>query len=211
MFVQQIRGRSIRLVLPGLVFLLSGCIDSEAPLSDPDKAAPDEKLLGKWIHEDKGFKPVQFTIEKVAAPGYPTGIMKLTCRRLAKTDQETPQVGFVFRSELKGKTYLNLCGKMVDELPMLPPWNKVRANGFRIFKYSVKEHTLTFWFVDDESVLKTAVMHGKLNGTIRPMGYLDFEPTVRLKDTTANLARFLASEDEKLFSGRKKLVLTRAK
>ena len=198
-------------VLLGLLVLLAGCIDSEAPLSDPDKSTLDEKLLGKWTFEEKGTPPSQVIFEKVTAAGYPAGVMAVTMRPLAKNDPQAPQVGFVFRTELKGKTYLNLCGKMADAPAKVPAWDKVRANGFNIFKYAVKDDSLTFWFVDDEAPLKAAVTDGTLKGTVRPQGYLDFAPTVRLKDTTANVADFVAREDEKLFTAPKKVVLTRAR
>ncbi len=199
----------IRFVVLGLGFLLAGCIDSEAPLSDPEKSKPDEKVLGKWIYEEKGASQGQITIEKVGAAGFPPGIMTLTMR--PRTRSAISKVGFVFSSELKGKTYLNVFGRMVDAPAKIPTWNQVRAGGFSILKYAVKEDTLTFWVVDDESPLKTAVKNGRLKGTIRPRGYLDFEPTVKLKDTSANVAQIVLREDEKLFSERMKMVLTRTK
>ena len=206
-----LRCRSVRFALLGFVLLPAGCIDSEAPLSDPDQSAPDAKLLGRWIHEERGLNPTEITIEKIVAAGYPPGLMKLTLRAVAKGDDQTPKVGYVFRTELKGKTYLNLCGQFGNSTVELPAWNKLRARGFRIFKYAAKKDTLTMWLVDDEAPLKAAVMNGVLKGTIRPQGYLDFEPTVKLKDTTANVAQFVMREDARLFSERKKGVLTRAK
>jgi hypothetical protein len=194
-----------------LVFLFSGCtLDSESPLSDPDNAKVDEKVLGKWINTDKDAFAQTTTVEKISAKGYPPGVMKLALRPVEAGDNPAGMFGLVFCTELKGKTYVNLCGQMVDAPAKLPAWEKVRAGQFSILKYAVEGDTLSLWHLRDEAPLETAIANGKLKGTVRKRGQFDWGPKYRVTDTTANLAQIVADADEKLFSGAK-AVLVRAK
>ena len=203
--------RRIRFLLPLMVFALAGCIDSEAPLSDPDKAKPDEQLLGQWRSTEKlppGSELEALTIEKFSADGYPAGVMKFVMT--SKSEKKT-SYNLAFRTELKGKTYLNFLDKWLDVSVKPPAWKEPGKRRFLINKYAVKDDKLTIWLVGDEAPLKKAVMEERLKGGVRPQGYLDFEPTVRLTDTTANLAKFVAKEDENLFLEQKKVVFFRSK
>src|SRR5262245_37871304 len=91
----------VRQLLLGFTLLSGGCyIYSETPLSDPDKAAANEKLLGKWRIESK-TDSLTLTVRK-APPGYPAGVMMLSF-----TDDNPGNYTLFFCSEVNGKTYVN--------------------------------------------------------------------------------------------------------
>jgi hypothetical protein len=59
----------------GLLTLLlatAGCVPVTEPLSDPAKAEPDKRLLGKWAHNEKE----DFEIDIPAVKGNPKGLMR---------------------------------------------------------------------------------------------------------------------------------------
>ena len=205
---QRLKYRSRPFLLLGLALMLAGCVPSEAPLSDPDKSPIDDKWMGKW--KAKGDEKLQLDIEKVGADGYPPGIVKLALS--AKDDDRPPQVGVGFCTTLKGKTYFNLIGDVGPGPLKLPAWKEVPRTDFSIFKYVVDGDTLTIFILHDPSPIETAIKSGKLKGTISDVGIsIAFRPRVRLKDTPANVAHLLLSEDEKLFSDRSKIGYVRAK
>jgi hypothetical protein len=51
--------------------LLPGCVPVTEPLSDPDKAEPDKRLLGKWE------SPENLEIDSPAVKGNPKGLMRV--------------------------------------------------------------------------------------------------------------------------------------
>jgi hypothetical protein len=198
-----------RISLFSLILLIAGCttISSENPLSDPETSKPDEKLFGEWTPKEKQTDTYfRLSIKKMGAPGYPAGVMKLilTPFEPAGTPVKggTIRVGAFFCTELKGKTFINLCGRCVEEPAKLPAWEKLRGQGFSILKYSATQDTFSNWYVGDETPLKTAVKNGKLKGMFQAAGAGGFGPTVRVTDTAANLAQLLSNEEARIFSGR---------
>ena len=65
------------LMVFGIAFLLPGCVvDVTEPLSDPDKAEPDKRLLGKW---QRGQETERYEIDVVRGNDnavFGTGIRK---------------------------------------------------------------------------------------------------------------------------------------
>jgi len=194
-------------ILPALLFLLAGCtLDSASPLGDPDKAKVDERVLGKWRIMNKEALVHSLRAEKLSAAGYPAGTLKLT---LGHGGPESENHLLAFCTELKGRTYVHLCGTMVAVSEPLPAWDKVRGT-LSILKYAVAGEMLTLYQLN-ASPLDMAVAKGELKGELRnPGGKFNIGPEYRVTDTTANLAQFVADADEKLFSGPKG-VFTRVK
>jgi len=198
-----------RTSLFGLILLYAGCttISSENPLSDPDTSKADEKLLGEWTPKEKQTDTyLRLTVKKMDAPGYPAGVMKLILTPFEPDGTPvkggTIRIGAFFCTELKGKRFINLCGRCVEGPAKLPAWEKLRGQGFSIVKYSATRDTFSHWHVGDETPLKTAVKNGKLKGMFQAAGAGGFGPTVRVTDTSANLARLLSNEETRIFSGR---------
>jgi hypothetical protein len=177
----------VRCLLLGFALLPAGCyIHSEVPLSDPDKATANEKLLGKWVAQTD----VGLAVSKPPAEGYPPGVMMLRVG-----DNYT----LFFCTESKGNTYANLCGRWVLSPAKLPTWDKARKGPFGIVKFKVADHSLVVWD-HDETLLQESVLGGKLKGIIQkpPPGDHGW-PTALLQESTADLMQFVQREDKKLF------------
>lgn len=191
MFTQPVSSKSFRILLVTLLVLPAGCyIHSEAPLSDPVQAKPNEKLLGKWKVQAKD-SGLTLTAARVPAAGYPQGVMLLSF------SANPTNYTLFFCTELKGKTYVNLCGGWVQDPAALPAWDKARTGPFDIVKYAVADNTLTVWS-PNEAVVKDAIARGKLKGIPRMPPPLA-GPSVTLQDSTVNLVQFVLTEDAQLF------------
>jgi hypothetical protein len=194
---------SIRSLVLGLALLSGGCaIHSEVPLSDPDQATPNEKLLGKWAAPSQDDAPT-FTVRK-APPGYPRGVMMLS-----HTDDNPGNYNLFFTTELNGQTYANLFGGPVRKPADLPPWDQARKGPFHIVKYQFAGDSVDIW-EHDEKWLQESVRRGKPKGVIRepPPGTYG-GPFAVLQESTADLVQFVLREDTKLFA--KKGTLKRVK
>jgi hypothetical protein len=183
----------VRYLLFGLVLLPAGCyIHSDVPLSDPEKVAPNETLLGKWESQSKD-NPLTLTVRK-APPGYPRGVMMLSF-----TDDNPGNYTLFFTTELKGQTYANLCGGWARRPAELPPWDKARKGPFGIVKYTVADDTAIVWS-HDEKLLQELVRQGKLKGIIQqPPPNTYGSPTALLQESRADLVQFVLREDQKVF------------
>jgi hypothetical protein len=166
------------------------------PLSDPNKATPNEKLLGQWVAQSKD-DPFTVTIRK-APPGYPPGIMMLSL-----TDDNPGNYTLFFTTELRGKTYANLCGGWVRKPAGLPRWDKACKGPFVITKYAVEGDTAVVW-AHNELLLQESVRGGKLKGIIRKPPPGDYgSPFAQLQESTADLVQFVLREEKHLFPARR--------
>jgi hypothetical protein len=193
MHAYRFSGRALRHLLLGLALLPAGCvIHSDVPLSDPDKATPHEKLLGKWLSESKD-NPFTLTVRK-APEGYPAGVLMLSL-----SDENPGNYTLLFTTELKGQTYANLYGGWVRKPADLPPWDKARKGPFEIVKYTVEDDTAVLW-APNEKLLQELVRAGKLKGVIQqPEPGTYGGPIAVLKEPTCDLVQFVLREDKQLF------------
>jgi hypothetical protein len=187
----------LRHLLLGLALLPAGCyIHSDVPLSDPDKATPNEKLLGKWVSQSND-NPLTLTVEKAPPAGYPAGVLMLSFG-----DENPDNYTLFFSTELRGKTYVNLCGGWVRSPAQLPAWDKARKGPFGIVKYAVAGDIAVVWD-HDESLLQESVRRGKLKGIIKkPAPGAYGWPFALLQESTADLALLVLREDKNLFPTR---------
>jgi hypothetical protein len=183
----------LRHLLLGLALLPAGCvIHSDVPLSDPDKATPNEKLLGKWLSQSRD-NPFTLIVRR-APEGYPAGIQMLSLN-----DGNPGNYTLLFTTELKGQTYANLWGGWVRKPADLPPWDKARKGQCGIVNYTVEDDTAVLW-PPNEKLLQELVRTGKRKGVIQqpePGSYGG--PIAVLKEPTQDLAQFVVCEDEQLF------------
>jgi hypothetical protein len=192
---QLIQRRLALVLLAALALTIPACcITTDNPLSDLNQAKVDEKLLGTWEAPGSQGLFKTFMVERLALRGYPPGAMKLT---LNPADASNSPRHFVcFGTELNGKRYAHICLEPINELKRRPTWNQVQSKGFNIYKYEVSAKTLTLWGTRND-VLQKAVEAGKLKGKWEGGSYYRY---IRVTDTTANLARFLASvEGDEVF------------
>lgn len=87
--------------LPLFVLLFApGCVPSNDPLSDPEKAEPDKALLGEWTADEHR---VTFSVPEVK--GNPKGLMRLSA---AGPDGGDPQHLWFSPTKLGKHTYANV-------------------------------------------------------------------------------------------------------
>ncbi len=94
----------ILLPLCPIIILLAGCVPVTEPLSDLDKAKPDEWLLGKWQGNSPNSADCEIDIP--AVKGNPKGLMRAVCSGRA----DDPSNSFWFFTTTIGKdTYATFC------------------------------------------------------------------------------------------------------
>ena len=83
-----------------IVTCMSGCVESEVSLSDPETAVVDRGLLGQWVSP----KGDGFSIEAVEGDGFPKGMMRV---RLLPHTPDKPSV-IMWATQLADNTFLNV-------------------------------------------------------------------------------------------------------
>ena len=164
-----------------LCLLLTSCVTtSEYPLSSPEMAQPDPKLVGTWHEKSDNDETFEFTVKDAHW-------MHIKGRKKDKPGDSYD----TFVTVIDGNRYLNvrLLGK--DEQGHPP------KKEFFLFRYEVAGHVLTTWDIDQDKA-DEAVRTGKLKGTIRQdknamkVGnppHPDFD--VLLQDSGVNMVKFI--------------------
>jgi len=185
-------------VLISPLALGSGCVVSDNPLSDPEKATPDEELFGVWKNADDkgiGYSAVG-RVDQRKSRGIPEGMMKFTnCRIDRKTSVVTGGTGLGFPTVIGESRYLNI-------VVLNPPateefqagkwtWDKNDLKAYWIVKYQIKNDQLML-FNGDNVAINEAIRAGKIKGEGNGEGS-------RLTDTTDNLFRFFKQEGHRIY------------
>jgi len=181
------------LLVPGalLCLLLTSCVTtSDNPLSSPDAAQPDPKLIGTWHEKGDNDETMEFTIKDAHW-------MHVEDRK-----KDKPSESFdLFVTLIDGHRFLNVIHVGNDEQGH--PFKKE----FFIIRYEAANKLFTMWLIDQDKAA-TAVRAGKLKGTIREdkNGMMTGNPPhhdfdVELQDSGENMVHFLQHEGPKaLFS-----------
>jgi hypothetical protein len=169
MLGNQLRKSSVRLNLLLLALLLSSCsrVRVASPLSDPDKAKPDEQLYGAWRVSEKDAKKGKedifyLFIGKVGWPSVPSGIMKVVAIGLDSENgiDETP---FYFFTTFSGdNNYANYFEEDEFKRAKSPAWDKRRLRSFGLLKYEVKGDKLVVWLYVNDDAVEAAVRKGQV-------------------------------------------------
>lgn len=95
-----------------LTTLLSGCIEMNKPLTNPDTASVDTNLLGAW-QEDEGNKTTTYVVTTSNIPGLPAATMHATVTDYDKSTRETTSGGGLYFtvSVINGYKYINVFAK----------------------------------------------------------------------------------------------------
>jgi len=172
----------------------SGCDDSKNPLSDPQTAKPDERLIGVWRGPD-GDGDVYYHIGH-AGEKFPASVMRIVEIRHDKGNMEPPEEYLAFPTAIKGKTYLNLVHggdtnmvKRLDE----KGWKAVDVDCYTFLKYELDGDTLVMWIIGEQAK-QESIEGGKINGVTKPNEISKFT------DTTDNLAHFVAEAGDSLWN-----------
>ena len=186
-----------------LVVFIASCLpnpQTKHPLSDPQEARLDKRLLGRWSPGGKNH----IIIGKATGRNVPPGIMKAETfgyftDSKGKTNVER-HAYFFFSTTIDKRHYANIfeCKSLMQKEPQ---WGKIDSFGF--IKYTVSGNKLT-WVYASEKFVKDAVTKKQLQGDVWH-GSTRLFPTpggVGITDSSANLRKFVAGEDARLFDGK---------
>ena len=166
--------RKLALVL--ICTLLSACLDSINPASDPAKAAVDPALLGAWrgtFDDDVVYLHV--------------GWSDALSRMQAVTVEHRKKDGALDVSEYTA--FPSHLGKL-DVLNVMQTSGKDRSDGYTLLKYRASGGKLTLWSMSEEA-LRADVKAGKVKGTVGSDTFGD----VTITASTAEIAAYLQAAD----------------
>ncbi len=138
-----------------IAFLFTGCVHVTEPLSDPNKAEPDKRLLGKWRQPGKKH----YVIDSPPVKGHPKALIRAALNKAGKDVHE-----FWFITTTIGKnTYATIYLKDDDAKPVagyadfrqegaFEKWNKGNKRSYFIFRYVVDGDKLTVDGGSEQSV-----------------------------------------------------------
>jgi hypothetical protein len=179
-----------------IAVLLPGCVPVTEPLSDPDKAEPDKRLLGKW---QRGDEIQCCEIDSPAVKGNPKGLMRAVYDGRA----DDPQNAFWFFTTMIGKhtyatSYLEpgealKCADFRKE-GAFEKWNKGKDRRYFIFRFMLDGDKLTVDFGDKQAMTKL-MQAEKIEG-------MDIKRMLYFKTPPGWLAKYLEkSGPEPLYKG----------
>ena len=189
--------RSFTFVLLGACLLIAGCDDSTVPLSDASKASLDKQLVGLWKHDHQNG--VTYYHVGLLGDNAPEGVMRVVVvSRQNDGELQQPSQLIAFRSDINGRSYLNLAGATQEKLTSIREngWQADMLDSYILVKYRVEDDGLLLWAMDKEAK-KKAIQDGKIKGEIKEG---DGGTRVRFTDTTENLAKFVAAAGDGLFA-----------
>lgn len=197
-------------------------VESINPLSDPDDAKMDERLFGQWkvINKEKDRDTEFWFVGRPRVSEIkdaPAGLM-VNYGLVISPQNEVSSNGmpsYFFVTKLGKNHYVNIATLEEPKEPKGPiVWKKSEVKGYLLMKYTVTESKLTMWMMDRELTAK-AVDAGKLKGIVRRNKDKDGKETtvesVTLKDSTADLAKFIDAANPSLFAEKEPIVLERVK
>lgn len=182
----------------GSVFclLLSSCVaTSENPLSSPETAQPDPKLVGIWHEKGDSDETYEFTVKDAHW-------MHVEDRKKDKPSESYD----MFVTVIDGNCFLNARHVGLDEQGH--PFKKE----YFIMRYEVTSHVFSTWMLDQDKAADS-VRSGKLKGTIHENQSTVGNPPhpdvdVFMQDSGANLVKFIQHNGPKaLFSDKPGVML----
>ena len=185
-----------RVAFLGLVvcLLASGCDDSKNPLSDPQTAKPDNRLIGVWRQRGENGEVTYYHVGH-AGENFPDGMLRIVWIKHDQGKIELPQECLAFTTVLGGKTYLNVVwegGKKQVKLLEEGGWKADAVDYYTFVKYQVDGDKAVVWLIDEDAK-ERAIKSGKVKGVIEP------NKPPKFTDTAENVARFVAEAGDSLF------------
>src|SRR3972149_2295873 len=188
--------KAMLLILGLFCLVLTSCVDSDNPLSDPKQAAVDPGLVGVWRIQGKDGEVVYYHVGQ-AGEKFPAGMMRvkiITHNKNGELPRPDNDDKLVLITALGNNRYINVTSLDADKIKTMKdsPWEPSLADGYFIYKYEILGDNLTIAGMVPEQK-EEAIKTGKIKGTIEGN-------KIRITDTTENLARFVAAAgQEKLF------------
>jgi hypothetical protein len=191
-----------------LTAFLPGCVMKD-PLSNPDDAKLDERLIGAWKYQEGKFKDhtsILF-IGKADVCGAPPGIMKTLSVDNDEKKQVRVSTEYFFPTFLGKGSYANFFDVSQLEGEKEKAWPKTPIREWWLTKYAVESDRLTVWLVDPNAAEKAITM-SEVRGIVEEKGLLKIK-SITFTDSK-DLSRFLLDGGEKkLFSDEHKMVFSR--
>jgi len=162
-----------------LCLLLSSCVaTSENPLSSPETAQPDPKLVGTWHEKCDADETFEFTVKDVHW-------MHVEDRKKDKPAEFYD----LFITVIDGNRFLNVRHVGLDEQGH--PFKKE----YFVMRYEVTDHVFSTWMLDQDKAAE-AVRSRKLKGRVHQNQSTVGNPPhpdvdVFLQDSGANVAKFI--------------------
>lgn len=191
-------------VVSVLVVVVSGCVLSENPLSDPARTVVDEDLCGAWARTQNGRIDQYAIVGRPDGGKLPPGAMTLQLFDVDenKTTTTAPSVFVFFISKLGKNEYWNLLvhpdpsdrGSVAPlENVDFSKWLQKAEHRFLFCRAVRTKEEITLLEMDSEAVAK-AVNEGKLRGRVSRNPKKIPELSVHLTESTANLEKLFGSD-----------------
>jgi hypothetical protein len=229
-----IRASKLRVATTAFFVLigLSGCVESETPLSDAKTSNVDNRLSGVWRGTNERDQTVIIVCSPSDIKGHPAGMMRLEWIEMDEAKETfSKRHLYFYTSDVGGLAFMNVIS---DSGRIRPSSGETRPPNFQLqgeyeallsghskrvlvpnycfFRYEIsrdqdpKKDTLVTWDAS-EDIAKEAIRSGAIKGTVGG----GFDNPI-FKDSSENLARFFQSElGKKLFSSGKRQALNRLK
>src|SRR3990170_4764988 len=106
------------LLVAAFSLLLTSCFDSKAPLSEPEKSKPDDRLTGVWRFRGDGGEMNYHHIGH-AGENLPESLMRVVhVQHMPDGKMQSGEL-LVFPTTLGSKTYLNVAEATPSQLKLL--------------------------------------------------------------------------------------------
>jgi hypothetical protein len=175
--------------LAGVCLLLSSCVDSKNPLSDPEKAQADPQLAGVWRRATDDGATEYFHVG-IAKGSILPGIMRAIGNFHGKDGKlGAPLSLLLFATSLGESRYLNVVAtdekkrEHLEKSDLKPEL----VDGWLLMRYQVQGDTLEIWPLNPDAK-RRAIQAGRIKGTIDKKADL-------FTETTEKLASLLASPE----------------
>lgn len=168
-----------------LLVMLASCVpESVNPLGSPAPSAADSRLEGNWLEIKNPQNSLVFT-------GTEAPWLQVLCADISKEAKEDEEYN-VYPTTIDKAHFLNVRGFEKDD-----SGNRKESAEFLFLRYEIDaDGNLSIWSMDEDIVVK-AIKAQKLKGSVQSK---DGDKTVILKDSTANLVKFIEKTGaEKLF------------
>jgi hypothetical protein len=181
------------LAIAACSLLLTSCFDSKVPLSDPQKAKPDDALMGVWRFQSEGGE-INYYHFGHAGDKLPASLMQVVFVQHTPDGNIRSAELLAFPTTLGGKTYLNVAEASPEQLKLLEEegWTGEVLHEYLILQYQITGNTLTIKWIDNE-MKKKAIVAGKIKGIIE-------NDQGHFTDTSEHLAKLLTEAGDTLFS-----------
>lgn len=191
------------------LLMMTSCIDSEKPLSDPEQAKPAKELLGLWRERQEDGSTRYYHVGLADDMNmFPGRLMQMAIVDHHKdgTIEADPNAFFLFPTTLGDRHFLNITVLEPDQLKEVKKsgWKPEMFKGYWIYEYKLDGDKVKLLMMDPEQK-KSLIESKKLKGIIKT-------DQISFQVSTEDLVKLITSpEAAKLFQPAGKEELERVK